>query len=456
MDDHRNASTGEQAGSSKGYVLTEYLAILQSWKNLAMALLISITVISVITAFILPPVYESETRLMPVGESDLMGSSRFQTLSQFAGFVDFASIAGGGSARNSLVSILDSDQLRVRVARALNLAERYGVDHPDSSIRHVLAGRVLRDKLTFAINKYDNIVITAEAEDPDLVIGILDETIAQVATIQNQMNLSTARQTRQFVERRMGEARATLRDAQISLTKFQNEYGIIAVVEQQAAMVELVARLETEMTLKKAELSAARNFYGGQSSRIRQLEAEIQALDNQLQRILRPGEAAPGEPAPGEPAAGGPAAGGPAAGGPAAGGPAGDEPAPDEPAIDDAGVWTRSPSLREMPDLAAEYARLAMDVEIQQSLLALLAQQYEQAKINEVREVSSFEVVDPPRDPPKPTRTKKKIVLAGFIVAVILAAALPVLIDSLDRYFPGEARREARDLLRSLLTRRSS
>ena len=456
MDDHRNASTGEQAGSSKGYVLTEYLAILQSWKNLATALLISITVISVITAFILPPVYESETRLMPVGESDLMGSSRFQTLSQFAGFVDFASIAGGGSARNSLVSILDSDQLRVRVARALNLAERYGVDHPDSSIRHVLAGRVLRDKLTFAINKYDNIVITAEAEDPDLVIGILDETIAQVATIQNQMNLSTARQTRQFVERRMGEARATLRDAQISLTKFQNEYGIIAVVEQQAAMVELVARLETEMTLKKAELSAARNFYGGQSSRIRQLEAEIQALDNQLQRILRPGEVAPGEPAAEEPAAEKSAAGGSAADESVADEVPADGLAPDQPAIDDAGVWSRSPSLREMPDLAAEYARLAMDVEIQQSLLALLAQQYEQAKINEVREVSSFEVVDPPRDPPKPTRTKKKIVLAGFIVAVILAAALPILIDSLDRYFPGEARREARDLLRSLLTRRSS
>jgi len=278
------------AGASRGYFITEYLAILQTWKKLAAALLVSIGLISLVTAFLLPPAYESEARLMPVGDSDLMGSSRFQTLSQFAGFVDFGSIAGGGAAQSSLMSILDSDFLRARIARALRLAERFEMDHPDTAIRNVLAGRLLREKLTFAINKYDNIVIKAEAEDPDLVIDLLEETIRQVATIQNQMSLTTARKTREFVERRMLEARETLREAQIALTQFQHEHGIIAVGEQQAAMVNLVAQLEMEKTLKRAELSAAENFYGGQASQIRLLEAQIEALDAEMQRILRPGE----------------------------------------------------------------------------------------------------------------------------------------------------------------------
>jgi len=97
-----------------------------------------------------------------------------------------------------------------------------------------------------------------------------------------------------------------------------------------------------------------------------------------------------------------------------------------------------------------------MDVEIQQSLMALLAQQYEQAKISEVREVRSFEVVDPPRNPPMPTRTKKKIVLAGAVIGLLAALSVPVLLDSLGKYFPQQARQEARALLRGLLTRWSS
>jgi hypothetical protein len=67
------------AGASRGYFITEYLAILQTWKKLAAALLVSIGLISLVTAFLLPPAYESEARLMPVGDSDLMGSSRFWT-----------------------------------------------------------------------------------------------------------------------------------------------------------------------------------------------------------------------------------------------------------------------------------------------------------------------------------------------------------------------------------------
>jgi len=408
--------------AKQGYFVTDYLAILLTWKRLAIALLVIIGAATIVTAFVLSPKFESEARLMPVGDSDLMGSSRFQTLSQFASFVDFGSIAGGGTAQSALLSLLDSDLLRSRVARELGLADRFNVDYPDTAIRHTLAGRWLREKVTVAVNKFDNIVITAEASDPDLLIDVLQSTIRQLGSTQNEMNLTTARQTREFIERRMAEAEVTLTDAQVSLTAFQHKHGLIAVAEQQAALVELAAQLETQITLKSAELSATRKFYGEQSSQVRQLEAHIEALQVELYKILKPEaleETGDGvSPASGE---------------------------------DSALLSGTGPSMREMPDLAAEYARLAMDVEIQQSLLALLAQQYEQAKISEVREVSSFEVVDPPRIPPKATRTKKKVAFAGLVIGVLAALAVPLLLDSLEKHFPAHARSEAQRLLRRLL-----
>lgn len=423
---------GEPPEARRGYFVTEYLAILLTWKRLAIALLVLIGAATIITAFVLPPKFGSEARLMPVGESDLLGSSRFQTLSQFAGFVDFGSIAGGGTAQSALLSILDSDLLRSRVARELRLADRFGVDYPDTAVRHTLAGRWLRKAVTVAVNKFDNIVITAEASDPDLVIDVLQSTIRQVGSTQNEMNLTTARQTREFIERRMAEAEVTLTDVQVSLTAFQHKHGLIAVAEQQAALVELAAQLETQITLKSAELSATRKFYGEQSSQVRQLEAYIEALQTESYKILRPETLEEADGAARETGAGG------------------DNTSPDA-RVGSALLSRTGPSMREMPDLAAEYARLAMDVEIQQSLLALLAQQYEQAKISEVREVSSFEVVDPPRVPPKATRTKKKVAFAGLVIGVLAALTVPLLLDSLERHFPAHARGEAQDLLRRLL-----
>jgi uncharacterized protein involved in exopolysaccharide biosynthesis len=409
-DNHHNDET--DASREQTYFIKEYLSILLKWRGFCLILLACVAGISLIAALVLPRVYESETRLLPVGEFDALSAGRLRTLSQFAGIADFGAFGGGGNAKIALLSILDSDLLRSRVARDLDLVEYLGIDDaPDSTIAASLAGRALRSIVTVSVNKWDNIIVVARHSDPEMVIAILRSVIEQLEAVQREMSLTTARHTRQFIERRMSEEEQAYQVAEQQLVDFQKTHDIVAVEEQQSALVKLAAHLETQITLKKAELSAAQTFFSDEYGRIRKLEVEITSLQSELNRLLQA-----------------------------------------DSTLVEGGSGGTGPALHELPDLGARFVRLKMDVEIQQNLLILLAQQYEQAKINEVREITSFEVVDPPRVPATAKRTRKSVAFTGAIVGILAALIFPVLLEGLGRYLPADVRRESASLLRRLLT----
>lgn len=387
------------------HFVTEYLALLLRWKRFAILLFGLVLIVTLIEAIYLPPIFQSEARILPVTESGMLDNRNIRRLSEFSSLIDFSS--WGSSGKSAILSLLDSDLLRSRVAADLDLVAHFEITHPDSLIAVNLAARRLREKVSVSINKWDNIIIEAEGHDPQFPITLLESILAELRAVQTQMSLTTAHRARRFIERRMAEAEVAYRQAQDELTAFQNEHGMVAVEEQQRALVRLAAELETQLTLKRAELNAARSFFSGEHGRLRLLQAEIAALETELNRR--------------------------------------------QPAADERPTDAARPSLGDLPELAARYVRLAMDVEIQQRLLTLLAEQNEQAKISEVREVTSFEVIDPPRVPASAKRTRRGILLAGVVIGILAALAFPLLLGSLDRYFPSGARCDAGNLLKHLI-----
>jgi uncharacterized protein involved in exopolysaccharide biosynthesis len=411
MGSENGQGGGTDAPRTQAYFIKEYLSILLAWRTFSIVLFVCVIAASLITAVVLPRVYESETRLLPVGDFDALASGRLRTLSQFAGIADFGAFGGSGNAKIALLSILDSDFLRSCVACDVGLIEYLGIEEPDSVIAASLAGRALRGIITVSVNKWDNIIVTARHHDPELVITLLRSVIGQLGAVQQEMTLTTARHTRQFIERRMAEAEHAYQIAEQELVAFQKSHDIVAVEEQQSALVKLAAQLETQITLKKAELSAAQTFFSDQYGRIRKLEVEIDALISERNRLLQADSTHAG------------------------------------------GSGSESgPTLHELPDLGARFVRLKMDVEIQQNLLILLTEQYEQAKINEVREISTFEVVDPPRVPPTAKRTRKSVAMTGALVGILAALIFPLLLESLGRYLPSDVRKETATLLKRLVS----
>lgn len=107
----------------------------------------------------------------------------------------------------------------------------------------------------------------------------------------------------------------------------------------------------------------------------------------------------------------------------------------------------------ESPRLVMEMERLQRVVAMRQQVYAALAQAYEQARIEEVRNTPVITVVDRPEGSARSTRGVVLVALIALVVGVVAAAALAFLIDWYDRQRNTPALRELRRIVREPVRR---
>ncbi|GAJ22508.1 unnamed protein product, partial [marine sediment metagenome] len=69
-----------------------------------------------------------------------------------------------------------------------------------------------------------------------------------------------------------------------------------------------------------------------------------------------------------------------------------------------------------LPELSLEYVRLLRDAKVQEAIYELLTQQYEQAKIMEVKDTPTVQILDRASPPEKKTSPKRSriVIMAPF------------------------------------------
>jgi tyrosine-protein kinase Etk/Wzc len=87
-----------------------------------------------------------------------------------------------------------------------------------------------------------------------------------------------------------------------------------------------------------------------------------------------------------------------------------------------------------LPELGLEMARLFREVEIQTRLLAFLLPQYEQAKIQEVRDTPTVQIIDPAVPPQLKYAPKRLfIVLGAFFSSLLIGMILTLNLESIQQ-----------------------
>ncbi|MEO7985555.1 MAG: Wzz/FepE/Etk N-terminal domain-containing protein [Gemmatimonadales bacterium] len=85
------------------------------------------------------------------------------------------------------------------------------------------------------------------------------------------------------------------------------------------------------------------------------------------------------------------------------------------------GFLTRNRDYRNSPELSFQQQRLSRDVQMQQDMVSSLAQSYEQAKIEEVRDTPVITVID---QPDRPVQRDSRGILKKGILAIMLGGVL--------------------------------
>jgi capsule polysaccharide export protein KpsE/RkpR len=86
--------------------------------------------------------------------------------------------------------------------------------------------------------------------------------------------------------------------------------------------------------------------------------------------------------------------------------------APKQPTTDSHNTGGLFPPAMNIPKLQYEVEDLLREQKIQQTLLSLLTERYEVARVNEARDTSTFQILDNPVVPTKKSRPKRMLIAA--------------------------------------------
>jgi capsule polysaccharide export protein KpsE/RkpR len=227
------------------------------------------------------------------------------------------------------------------------------------------------------------IAVTDETRERarDVAQGYLDELNNLVAKV----NTSSAHRERKFIEQRLITVQAELQRAQLELSDFSSKNTTIDIREQTRATVEAGAKLEGQIIAGESELDSLRQIYGNQNVRVRAAEARNANLQRELQRANGQGSSES-----------------------------------DGNDIDSSHPY---PALRRLPQLGVQWANLYRNVRIHETVFDLLSEEYETARIEEVKSIPTVSIIDVPGLPERksgPYRTL--IVLISTLLSAVMTA----------------------------------
>jgi uncharacterized protein involved in exopolysaccharide biosynthesis len=373
----------ETSGSSKATL--EYLQLLWASRRMLARVAFCAALVSALIALLIPPRYESTTRLMPPDSQSSSGLALAAAAMSGVGGGGLGGIAGDllglKSTSDVFVGILGSRTVQDKLIQQFDLKKIYSVRRMDSA-RKALA----QNTGTSVDRKSQIIFITVTDKSPQRAAAIAQAYVDELNRLVAELSTSSARRERIFLEERLRAVNLDLESAEKDFSQFASKNAAIDVKEQGKAMVEAAATLQGQLIAAKSQYEGLRQIYTDNNPRVRALKARIDELQHELEKLGGKGESTTS-------------------------------------ASEQTSDSSMYPSIRKLPLLGVTYADLYRRTKIQEAVLETLTKEYELAKVQEAKEIPTVKVLDLPNVPDTksfPPRTL--IVLLGTFLATSLGA----------------------------------
>ena len=307
------------------------------------------------TTSIMPPEKDSGSLsfgagMLPSGLSSLLGGSGL-------------ALPGLASPSDLYASILRSRTVSMAVIEKYGLREVFGTELDIEALAE------LHGRTTVIVQPEGIINLSYEDTDPERAAAVANSLIDELNRVNQENLVSKARAMREFIEGRLDESVVDLTLAEEALEAFQKEHNAVALDEQVKAAINAIADLRAQFVIAEIELGVMKKSLSPDNTRYKNQEFKIEQIRIQLERLEK-----------------------------------GDEVFPDSSIL--------SVPMSEAPELGLAYARLMRDLKIQETIFELLKQQYEQAKIQEMRDTPTVQVLDFARVPEIKSRPKRTMIAA--------------------------------------------
>ncbi len=372
----------------------ELLRLLWNRRQLLLRAVVVGALGSIVIAFLIPKSYTSTTQLMPPDTQSTSGLAMMAALADKAG-------SGLGPIAGDLLGLKSSGDLFIGVLKSQtvqdDLVEEFGLRKEYGERLLVDARTTLDENTVVSEDRKSGIIsITVTDRNPQRAAALANSYVDRLNSLISELSTSSAHRERVFLEGRLKTVKEDLDQASDQLARFSSKNGTLDIQQEGKAILDAASSIAGEMIAARSQLEGLRQIYTDNNPRVRSLNARVEELRGQLQRLggAQGNVADRADSTSGQPA--------------------------DPPPAETRGI--PFPTIRNLPFLGAEYADYYRRAKIEETVYELLTDQYELAKVEEAKETPSVKVLDPARIPEKKSFPPRSlIVFLGTCLALSVA-----------------------------------
>src|SRR5579872_336612 len=336
--------------------------------------------VSLLLAFILPKSYTATVVILPPQQNSSMATVLAAQLTNLA---PMASLAGGSlglkNPNDMYVSMLKSRA----VEDAMILDPRFELMKEYRVKLLSDARKAFENHTEVDGSGKDNLIrISVTDRDPNKAAEMANSYVKEFQSLSKNIAFTEASQRRVFFQQQLEQAKDNLADAEEALKNTQQQTGLIQLDSQARALIESAASLRAQIAVKEMQIQGMSSYAAGDNPQLTQARQELDSLQSQLAKL--------------------------------------------------GGSEDTANSLivpkGKVPEAGLEYVRKLRDVKYYETIFDILARQFEIAKLDEAKEGSLVQVVDPAIVPDHKSSPKRLLIvilgtLAGLMVGILTALA---------------------------------
>ncbi|MFA5403568.1 MAG: GNVR domain-containing protein [Ignavibacteria bacterium] len=374
IPEHKNISDYDS-------IAIKYINIFYNNKKFILISTVSVGLIATfLLFFVIKPVYYSSAIVKSAGKSSGLGG--LLTSGSMADIAGLDELSGSGSSVKELAlynQILISRRCLEETIIKFNLMDVYDFRYMQDAVKNFRENilDITKD------NKSGTMEIGVYDISPERAKEIASFLITQLNKINIELNVQNAKTNREFIEQRYDLIRRDLVKAEDSLKLYQENNGIAPDVIAKAVLqteVQTIAELKSE----EIKLDILKKILSPDQIEIKVQEEKINSLNKQIDEINN--------------------------------------------------SENRSDllKLKDSPRKIMDFMRLQRNVEIQNKLLAFILPLYEQAKIEEKKEMPSVLVLDQPVVPEHKKKPKRVLsILISMLIALLFLSISVIVYDTM-------------------------
>jgi tyrosine-protein kinase Etk/Wzc len=403
------ATAAERSAAEDGEIsLLDLLIVIAERKRVVLWVTGVFAVLAIIISLILPVRYTATVTLLPPQENSSMAGMLSAQLGNLGGM---AALAGGGlgikNPNDRYVAMLQSRTVEDAMVQRFGLMQEYHIRRLSD------AQKTFEDHTTVDGSSKDGLIhISVEDHDARRAAELANGYVDQFRDLSQHLATTEASQRRLFFQDELEQAKNNLANAEEALAQTEQKTGVIQPDSQARALIESAASLRAQITAREVQIQGMQTYATGENSELIQAQQELAGLRAQLAKL------------------------------------GGSE--------DTSGNEFMIPKGL-VPKTGMEYVRKLRDVKYYETIFDILARQFEIAKLDEAKEGSVIQVVDPAIVPDRRSFPKRSLIVAGATVIGFIFGLFFVLLQAGFRRLksdPDES--EKLDLLRQALSVRST